>query len=114
MQKLKLLLLFFVTTLGAFQLTSCKDDDDASGSSIVGTWVNQDEYGSTTVTFYPDGRFVESWTESNGKTGYDSGSYTYDGKTLTMLYDDGYRDSYSGVVVSGNRLSFDGTVYVRV
>lgn len=31
-----------------------------------------------------------------------------------MLYDDGYRDSYSGVVVSGNRLSFDGTVYVRV
>lgn len=116
MQKLKLFLLFFVAAVATCNFTSCKDDDDSSGNagSIVGTWVGSDEYGSYTYVFQANGRFTESWTETNGKGGTDSGSYTYDGNTLTIIYDDGYTDSFSGVVVSGDKLIYGGQTLTRV
>lgn len=114
MQKLKLFLLFFVATVTACNFTSCKDDDDDNASSsIVGTWVLNADYETVTVTFMANGRFTESWTESNGKVGTDSGSYTYDGKTLTLIYDDGTAES-GPVTVSGNKMTVDGLVFIRV
>ena len=112
MQKLKLFLLFFVATVAACNFTSCKDDDNVS-SAIVGTWIGGDEYGGTyTLTFLADGRFSECWTW-DGRPESDSGRYTYDGNTLTMIFDDGYNESISGVVVSGDTLIIQDLRLVR-
>lgn len=117
MKKLKLFLLLFLATLCAGNFAACKDDDSQESSkntaSIVGTWQCSAEFETITVTFMPNGRFTESWS-GPGYSGSDSGSYTYDGTTLALIYDDGTRESYSGVVVSGNQLMFDGIVYIRM
>lgn len=106
MKKLKLFLLTVVAVAGVCAFSSCKDDDDKGGaSSIVGTWLWRDSQDYDRYVFRTDGTYLNEWNEGKGVES-DSGTYSYDGTTLTIHDSDGWTDSYR-VTISGNRLTFD-------
>lgn len=111
MKKLRLILLMAVAAIAACNFTACKDDGEGSGS-IVGTWKWQDSDGSyETYTFNADGSYTNVCYETDkGPNSYpvtDRGTYTYDGKTLTVNSQTYGWTATDTVTVSGNRLIFD-------
>lgn len=115
MKRFKFILLLLAGVIAACNFTACKDDDDKQ-NSIVGTWVSNDGSGYECYTFTANGEYTNEWRESSGKSGFDSGTYTYDGKNLTLRDSDGYSGTYS-VTISGNQMvwNVDGErwVYIR-
>lgn len=115
MKKLKLFLMMFIAAVSVCGFVSCdKDDDEGGSSSIVGTWEDRDEYGYDRYTFSSNGSYT--WVvEEYGKGGadYESGTYTYDGKKLTLYSSDGWDDTFD-VTVSGNKMTWhvEGETYV--
>lgn len=117
MKKLKLLLMMFIAAVGVCNFVSCdKDDDKGGASSIVGTWEDRDEDGYDRYTFSSDGSYtwvVEEYDKSGGAdTEY--GTYTYDGKILTLHNSTyGWTDQFD-VIISGNKMTWhvEGETYV--
>ena len=111
MRKLKLFLLLFVAASSIYSLTACKDKDDDQPNipaEIIGTWVCAAELETLTYTFGADGKFIETWA-SQTQSESDYGTFTYDGTTLTLKYDDG--EVASGpIIISGNTLTMDDLV----
>ncbi len=128
MKRFKLILLLCAGVLAACNFTACKDDDDndnandkqetpAQTDSIVGSWEANDAGNYECYTFKANGEFTQVWTESNGKSGSDSGTYTYESKNLTLHYSDGYSEGYT-VTLSGDQMVWtdedgDSCVYTR-
>ena len=118
MKKLKLFLMLFIAAVSVCNFVSCdKDDDKGGASSIVGTWEDRDEYGYDCYTFSSNGSYT--WVvEEYGKGGADTeyGTYTYDGKHLTLRDSDGYTDTFD-VTISGNKMTWyvegEICVYIR-
>ena len=119
MKKLKLFLMLFIAAVSVCNFVSCdKDDDKGGASSIVGTWVLQEDGDFESYTFTSGGTYTNSWQESDGKYGAFYGVYTYEGKTLTLKDSEhGWVDTYQATI-SGNKLTLideDGykEVYTR-
>lgn len=102
MKTLRILTTWLIV-LVSFSITSCSKDneDDSDSTSIVGTWLyDEDEY-VITLKLNKNGSFVETYEEYyNGKWETDTsrGTYEYEGNILTFYYDDGY--TYSVTVIS--------------
>ena len=113
MKIFKLFLLLFVAAGSIFNFTACKDKDDELNISpeIIGTWVSSAELETIAYTFETNGKFVETYTYQ-GQSENDYGTYTYDGKILTLKYDDGTVESYP-IVISGNTLTMNEDVYTK-
>lgn len=105
MKKLKLFLLMFAAAIASAGFTACSDDDDEAAASIVGSWIRQDTYGIDIITFTAEGTWIEQYQDLT-----DSGTYSYDGSVLILVYSDGDSDAIP-VVVSGDTLVLDGEVY---
>ena len=80
-------------TLG---FVGCSDDDNGGDSSIVGTWVYEEDYGDDEcyyeeITFKSNGTFIVKWEEYYYGD-YDSeterGTYEVDGDELIVDFDD--------------------------
>ena len=118
MKKLKLFLLMFVAAVGMCNLTSCKDDDDKSGAaSIVGTWEWEEAgNGYDRFIFNADGSYRNIGEDYEMGTWTEFGTYTYDGRSLTLKTSDGNVDTFD-VIVSGNEMIWyvegERFVYVR-
>ena len=112
MKKLKLFLLMFAAAIASAGFTACSDDDDEAAASIVGSWIRQDTYGIDIITFTAEGTWIEQYQdlEEPEYSDTDSGTYSYDGSVLILVYDDGDSDAIP-VVVSGDTLVLDGEVY---
>lgn len=73
----------------------CSDDDNDGGSSIVGTWVYEEDYGDDEyyceeVTFKSNGTFIVEWEEyydGDYDSGTDRGTYEVDGDELIVKFD---------------------------
>lgn len=108
MKKLKLFLMMLIAAVGVCNFVSCdKDDDKGGASSIVGTWEDRDEYGYDRYTFSSNGSYtwvVEEY-DKGGSTDIEYGTYTYDGKHLTLRDSYGYTDTFD-VVISGNKMTW--------
>lgn len=117
MKIFKLFLLLFVVAVSAFCLTSCKDDDDKGGdSSIVGTWEwEESENGYDRYIFNADGSYKNIMEEYGKGTWTEFGTYTYDGRKLTLKTSDGDVDTFD-VIVSGNEMIWyvEGERYVYI
>ena len=122
------LLTIMMVALMSMNFVSCSDDDDdkkdsnngSNTETIIGTWRCSGDGESSEITFYPDGRGLETYIEK-GVTDTESFTYSYDTdkKTLRIFYS--YGDSDSAIVtINSNRMvitwSYDGSseVYVRV
>ena len=103
MKIFKLFLLFFIAAVATCNLIACKDkDDDKNNSSIVGTWEDRYEDGYDRITFNADGSYTWTLVDDKG-TDTEYGTYTYDGRNLTLKDSDGDTDTYD-VTVSGNEM----------
>lgn len=118
MKKLKLFLMLFIAAVSACNFVACDKDDDKDGgaSSIVGTWVWQEDGMIDSYTFSANGSYTNTWQEG-GYTDFERGTYTYDGKILILRDSDGDTEMCQ-VTISGNKLTFkyedDGVfVYTR-
>lgn len=91
MKAFKLFTAFLIFTLfTGTAFTSCSSDDDESDSTgITGTWTN----GSYTITFKTNGSF----TSNDG-----DGTYSFNNKTLILIYEDGYGSEVFTVTLNGN------------
>ena len=75
------------------------DDDDESGSSVVGTWSGRDGKDQLTLTFNSSGSgtYVARYNDSYSGMETDTGSFTYtmegSSKGLIIIK---YKDSYYG------------------
>lgn len=121
----KLMLMLFVLSTATVAFTACSEDEDEeqpaqAATSIVGTWVytDYDDYndGSVivdTITFTASGTFTETISDS-GVGYYDtlSGTYTYNGQTLTMNYP-GEGTVTCMAIISNGVLNIDGDIYYR-
>ncbi len=112
MKKLKLFLLMFAAAIASAGFTACSDDDDEAAASIVGSWIRQDTYGIDIIPFTAEGTWIEQYQdlEEPEYSDTDSGTYSYDGSVLILVYSDGDSDAIP-VVVSGDTLVLDGEVY---
>ena len=116
MRKLKLFLLLFVAAGSIYSLTACKDKDDDKNdsSSIVGTWEDRYEDGYDRITFNADGSYTWTLVDDKG-TDTEYGTYTYDGRNLTLKNSDGDSDTFD-VTISGNEMiwNVEGERYVYI
>ena len=105
MRKLKLFLLLFIAAVATCNLTACKDKDDDknNNSSIIGTWEDKYEIGYDRITFNTNGSFTWVIVEYDYGTDTKYGTYNYNGKILTLKYNDGDIKTYE-VTVSGNQM----------
>lgn len=115
MKKLKLFLMLFIAAVSVCGFVSCDKDDDEGGSSpIVGTWEERESGYVDIYTFSANGSYTNNWQEGNGKTGFDSGTYTYEKSILTMRSSThGWVEVYTAKI-SGNKLTLideDGDIY---
>lgn len=92
-------------------MASCSDDDDdepePTQASIVGTWVKQESDYIEVMMFDESGFFGCAWQEWNGSqtySGEEYGSYSVNGNTLRLTYDDGYTDVYTFKMPDNNTL----------
>lgn len=103
------LLLAVVLSVG---FASCKDDDDDGGNtSIIGTWRGDYSSGYYLITFREDGTGVEQEYDredgmGEGMLSADPFSWAQDGDRIIIRYDDGYKETYEDVSISGNTLTF--------
>ncbi len=115
MRKLKLFLLLFIAAVGMCNLTSCKDDDDkGTATSIVGTWEEKETDGYDRYIFNADGSYKNIMEDRKG-TWIEFGTYTYDGRNLTLRSSDGDVDTFD-VIISGNEMIWyvEGEHYVYI
>jgi len=107
MKKFKLFLLMFVAAASVCGFTSCKDDDDKGAGSIVGSWILREPDGYDRYVFHADGAYINEWSDYEYGPDSDRGTYTYNGRELTLIsYEDGRPDTYLATI-SGNRLTLD-------
>jgi len=114
MKKLKLFLMLFVAAVSVCGFTAC-DDDDVKGASsaIVGTWEYREPGYVDTYTFSANGSFTNTWQDDlDDYSGSDYGTYTYEEPMLILSYEDGDVELYM-VKILGDKLTFDGEVYIR-
>lgn len=117
MKKLKLFLMLFVAAVSTCNFVACDKDDDKDGaSSIVGTWEEKDAYGYDRYTFSSNGSYTNVSEEYGKGTWTDHGTYTYDGRILTLRDSDGDIDTFD-VTISGNKMTWyvegETCVYTR-
>ncbi len=55
MKNFKLFLMMFCATLALGTFTACDDDDDVQ-TGLIGSWIQEDEDSSVTVSFYGNGK----------------------------------------------------------
>lgn len=116
MRKLKLFLLLFIAAVGMCNLTSCKDDDDkGTATSIVGTWEEKETDGYDRYIFNADGSYKNIMEEYGKGTWTEFGTYTYDGRNLTLRSSDGDVDTFD-VTILGNEMIWyvEGERYVYI
>lgn len=97
---------------------SCKKDKSGSDSEIVGTWqMRADEYHYFDATFKADGSYEWVWMGASG-TIKDTGTYTYEEKTITMkpskFYEEDYENPGQFVSVSAENFGWSGPRTVTV
>jgi len=95
----------FIAIIG-FSMAACSDDggsgSGSGGSSLAGTtWTYTESGGSVTLTF------IDS---SKVKMGTFNGTYTLNGSSGTINWDDGDRDTFT---VNGNQLTMDGYTFTK-
>ena len=125
MEKLKYFAMALLVAVSA-GFVSCSDDDDnggaggnAPGSSIVGTWEGHNYNYTERIVFTAEGGYMSVTTFDDPSTSSqsESGTYTADGKNLTIYTDSGwgypYVDEYE-YAIEGDRLTLyePGSTYV--
>ena len=98
--RLMALMMVAMLTIG---FTSCsKDDDDDNSASIVGTWVDAQDYvwGTKTMILGSNGSYSSTTKDSYG-TQYRNGTYSYNPTQGTMVinvkagaYNGAYQQTY--------------------
>lgn len=109
MKAIKHLLWMLIALSMSISFASCGDDDEDEPQpqgGIVGSWVSNNHYygGSDTYTFRDNGTY--SWSYSGSADWFDpeSGTYTFNGATLTTSSSHGITRVY--VIVGINETSF--------
>lgn len=109
MKAIKRLLWMLIALSMSASFAACGDDDEdePQGAGIVGSWVCNNHYygGSDTYTFRDNGTY--SWSYSGSADWFDpeSGTYTFNGATLTTSSNQDITKVY--VIVGINESSFE-------
>ena len=108
MKAIKYLMWMLIALSMSISFASCGDDDEdePQGSGIVGSWVCNNRYygGSDTYTFHDNGTYNWSYSGSADWFERESGTYTFNGVTLTTSSNKGITNAY--VIVGMNETSF--------
>lgn len=108
MKAIKHLLWMLIALSLSVCFASCGDDDEdePQGMSIVGTWKSDNHYwgGSDTYVFHDNGTYNWSYSGSADWFERESGTYTFNGVTLTTSSNKGITNAY--VIVGMNETSF--------
>ncbi len=104
----KVFSLMLVLLAMTISMASCSDDDDdepeTTQASIVGTWVLQESGYIEVYMFDESGFFGCAWQEWPDDSGEEYGSWSVNGNTLRLTYDDGYTDVYKFKMPNNNTL----------
>ncbi|MEC3908202.1 lipocalin family protein [Tamlana sp. 2201CG12-4] len=140
LRKMKTVILLIAVVFATTLSTSCKNDDDGSEPSIVGTWfiesgasehfINGTSQGIENdvvdannyweLTFKTDGTFTDIYVE-DGMSEENTGTYTVDGNTISLIYsgepepfpDDSYSLNSNELTYSNVEESMSGTDNIK-